>query len=220
MPTGEASLIYANLQLVSSLSLSHIRYGNKCLIWKRNCIRWIVREPEATQQLHKIGSISIPIPSSHDLWKWGHTVGPKVEARIMSDEFVGNGARATMRNLWETTQPLPYENYCLLEPNKTCFQTSFGIFFESYNVNARVRGLTLSNRSICKPKTKLVQMKVVESHFVHGEFQRDSFKLIMYIWLFDVSLLTNINDTIESKLIEFPFDTISDLVMFIFFAHT
>ena len=63
-------------------------------------------------------------------------------------------------------------------------------------------------------------MKVVESHFVHGEFQRDSFKLIMYIWLFDVSLLTNINDTIESKLIEFPFDTISDLVMFIFFAHT
>lgn len=118
IPIGEASLIYANIQLTLSLSLSHSYYGNKCLIWKRNCIRWIVREPEATQQLHKIATI--PIPSSHDLWKWGHTADPKIEARIMSDEFVGNGARATMRNMWETTQLLPFanvENYYLLKPN-------------------------------------------------------------------------------------------------------
>jgi hypothetical protein len=113
MPMGW-SFSYLRQHLVDALSL----YDNKCLIWKRNCIRWIVREPKATQQLHKVGTI--PIPSSRDLWKWGHTMDPKIEARIMSDEFVGNGARATMRNMWETMQPLPFanvENYCILQPN-------------------------------------------------------------------------------------------------------
>lgn len=66
-------------------------------------------------------------------------------------------------------------------------------------------------------------MKVVESHFVHElNPKRDcklsnrskylSFKLIMYTSLIDVEILTNINDTIESKPVEFSFDTIMDLL--------
>lgn len=74
-------------------------------------------------------------------------------------------------------------------------------------------------------------MKVVESHSAHElNPKRDcklsnrskhlSVKLIMYISLIVVDILTNINDTIESKPTEFSFDTSMDLCISLQNAQT